>query len=62
MVHMLSNDEIDALKKEGKLQPYPAPIESVHQDNGLFEDIWTREARTNHDSRPSRVGHLNNVT
>ena len=40
MVSVLSNGGIDAREKEGSSQPYPEFMESVHQDDGTFEDIW----------------------
>jgi hypothetical protein len=43
MMGVLSNDGIDAQKKEGNPQPYLASMESVYQDN-----IWTREVRIDH--------------
>ena len=46
MVGVLSNEGIDVQKKEGNPQPYLASMESVHQDNCTFEDIWTLKART----------------
>ena len=50
MVGALSNEGINARKKEGNPQPYLASMESVHQDNCTFEDIWTLKARTDHES------------
>ena len=50
MVGVLSNEGIDVQKKEGNPQPYLASMESVHQDNCTFEDIWTLKARTDHES------------
>ena len=50
MVGVLSNEGINARKKEGNPQPYLASMDSVHQDNCTFEDIWTGEARTDHAS------------
>ena len=50
MVGVLSNEGIDVQKKEGNPQPYLASMESVHQDNGTLEDIWTLKARTDHES------------
>ena len=44
MVGVLSNEGIDARKKEGNPQPYLASMESVHQDNCTFEDIWILES------------------
>ena len=50
MVGALSNEGINARKKEGNPQPYLASMVSVHQDNFTLEDIWTCEARTEHVS------------
>ena len=50
MVGVLSNEGINARKKEGNPQHYLASMESVHQDNCTFEDIWTLDARTDHES------------
>ena len=51
IVGVLSNEGLDARKKEGNPQPYLASMQSVHQDNFTFEDIWTRDVRTDYVSR-----------
>ena len=62
MVGVLSNEGINALKKEGNSQPYLASMESVHQGNFTFEDICARKARIDYVSmlhHPKQ--HLNNA-